>query len=137
MFNLFALWRDADDRLDVATLKEDFQTRFAFAGDYTIATRDLVFPRVTVLVLSRGDWEVEVWLRKGEDMTLEPTAVATALPPGAALPADFADYDTEIVLGFGDDPERLHSDDIIHLGEFVREAYPGVVIFDQYNVDLW
>ena len=40
-------------------------------------------------------------------------------------------------IGFGDDPERLHSDDIIHLGEFVREAYPGVVIFDQYNVDLW
>ena len=56
---------------------------------------------------------------------------------GTVLPPDFADYDTQIVLGFGDDPERLHTNDIIFLGEFVRETYPGVVIFDQYNVDLW
>ena len=70
-------------------------------------------------------------------MTLDPTAVAEALPAGTVLPPDFADYDTQIVLGFGDDPERLHTNDIIFLGEFVREMYPGVVIFDQYNVDLW
>ena len=137
MFNLFALWRDADDRLDMAALKDDFETRFAFAGDYTITTKDLVFPRVTIVVLTQGDWEVQVWLWKGEDMTLDPTAVAEALPAGTVLPPDFADYDAQIVLGFGDDPERLHTNDIIFLGEFVRETYPGVVIFDQYNVDLW
>ena len=31
----------------------------------------------------------------------------------------------------------VEPDDVIEIGEFVRGNYPGVVIYDQYNKDLW
>lgn len=43
----------------------------------------------------------------------------------------------EIAIGFGDDPDKLYTNDIIHIGEFIRENYAGVVIYDQYDEDVW
>ena len=71
-------------------------------------------------------------------MVLSPTELKKALGKNAnKLPSNFLDFNCEIAIGFADDPEKLHTNDIIDIGEFVRENYPGVVIYDQYNKDLW
>ena len=53
------------------------------------------------------------------------------------MPENFLSYNKELAIGFGDDPDRRFTDEIINIGEFVRENYPGVVIYDQYNQDVW
>ena len=70
-------------------------------------------------------------------MTLDLTELQKILGQKTKLPADFLSYNKEIAIGFGDDPEKKYTNEIIFVGEFVRENYPGVVIFDQYNQDVW
>ena len=95
-------------------------------------------PRTTIVILEKDGWEVRFFIRPGEDMTLNLPALKKEMGKNAAkLPADFLDYRTEIAFGFDDDPDQLFTDDVIEVGEFVRGNYPGVVIYDQYNKDLW
>ncbi len=106
--------------------------------DYQLSTKALEFPKATVVDLSKEGWRVRFSIRPNEDMTLSVSEVKKAMGKNASkLPANFLDYNCEIAIGLGNDPEKLHTGDIIEIAEFVRENYPGVVIYDQYNQDSW
>lgn len=137
MFTLFALLHDADGRIDHAALLRDFQQTFPFASEYTILSETQVFPATERVVLEKAGWRVRLTIRKQGSMSLSLPALQKILRPKAALPAHFLAYDTEIAIGFGDDPEDAHTNDILHIGEFVRENFSGVLIYDQYNQALW
>lgn len=137
MFNLFALVKDDDNRITPDSLIHDLQEKFAWAHEYQIEKEDLQFPQTTVVNLNKPDWHVRISIRPDEDMTLDTGELHKILHKKTTLPDDFLTYNTEIAIGFADDPEERYTDDIINLGEFIRDNYPGVVIFDQYNLDVW
>lgn len=137
MFTLFALLKDEDGLITPDSLIRDLVEKFAWIGEFRIEKEELSFPQTTRVVLHKPDWQVCFDIRSREEMTLDTGRLHEILAPKAALPADFLAYDTEMAIGFGDDPDRLYTDEVIFIGEFVRENYPGVVIFDQYNQDVW
>ena len=138
MFNLFALAKDDTGAINNDSLIRDLQRKLSSAVAYRIYTEDLQLPKTTIVVMAREGWQVRFAIRPGEDMVLSPTELKKALGKNVSkLPANFLDYNCEIAIGFADDPDKLYTDDIIEVGEFVRENYPGVVIYDQYNKDLW
>ena len=138
MFNLFALAKDDTGAINNESLIRDLKQKLRGVEAYHIYTKDLHMPKTTIVVMAREDWQVRFSIRPGEDMVLSPTELKKALGKNASkLPANFLDYNCEIAIGFADDPEKLYTEDIIEIGEFVRENYPGVVIYDQYNKDLW
>ena len=53
------------------------------------------------------------------------------------LPEGFDDYDTELIMHFNDDDEREHTDDIIFLTEFIKEQFPGVVLYNDADRDVF
>lgn len=137
MFTLFALVHDPAGAADNDTLIRDLQRHLVGIEAYQVAKKDLALPRMTVVDLTKDGWRVRFSLRRGESMTLGLPQLRKILDAKTALPEDFDSYDLEIAIGFGDDPDQQHTNDILQFGEFVRENYPGVVIFDQYNQDIW
>ena len=138
MFNLFALAKDDVGAINNESLIRDLQRKLSSAVAYRIYTEDLHLPKTTIVVMERNGWRASFDIRPGEHMVLLPSHLKKSLGKNASkLPANFMDYNCEIAFGFDDDPEQIHTDDIIEIGEFVRENYPGVVIYDQYNKDLW
>ncbi|MDO4723276.1 MAG: hypothetical protein Q4A97_00770 [Comamonadaceae bacterium] len=137
MFNLFALLHDPSGRIDNDSLMRELRQKFPWIGEYVVATEQLSFPDVTLVVLEKEGWRVEFEIREQDSMTLSLSALQKILQKKAALPENFLSYNKELAIGFGDDPDRRFTDEIIHIGEFVRENYPGVVIYDQYNEDVW
>ena len=137
MFNLFALAKDDAGSITNESLMRDLQNDPGFK-QFRIFTEDLQLPRTTIVVMEKDGWRVRFFIRPGADMTLSVTEVKKVMGKNAAkLPANFLDYNTEIAIVFGDDPGKRFTNDIIEIGEFVRGNYPGVVIFDQYNKDVW
>ena len=138
MFTLFALALDLSGTITPDALIDDLNTKFHGVKDYQLSTKALEFPKATVVDLSKEGWRVRFSIRPNDDMTLSVSEVKKAMGKNASkLPANFLDYNCEIAIGFGDDPDKLYTDDIIEIAEFIRENYPGVVIYDQYNKDLW
>ena len=138
MFTLFALVQDPTDAITNDALINDLNTKFHWVKDYQLSLKALEFPKTTVVDMSKEGWRVRFSIRPNEDMTLSVSEVKKVLGKNAKkLPANFLDYNCEIAIGFGDDPDKLYTDDIIEIGEFIRANYPGVVIYDQYNKDLW
>ena len=138
MFTLFALALDLSGTITPDALIDDLNTKFHGVKDYQLSTKALEFPKATVVDLSKEGWRVRFSIRPNDDMTLSVSEVKKAIGKNASkLPANFLDYNCEIAIGFGDDPDKLYTDDIIEIAEFIRENYPGVVIYDQYNKDLW
>ena len=136
-FNLFAIVKDHAGEIDNASLMRDLKKDGRFKK-FRLFTEDLHLPKTTIVVMEQDGWRVRFFIRPGEDMTLDLPALKKAMGKNAVkLPADFLDYRTEIAFGFADDPDQLFTDDVIEVGEFVRANYPGVVIYDQYNKDLW
>ena len=135
MFTLFALLKDPDEAVDNARLLRDIREQFAWARDYALSEEELVFPTFTNVVMRNGDWTVSFQIRRETDRSINLGPLRRAI--GARkLPPDFLAYDTEVAIGFADDPEREFTDDIINIGEFVREAYPGVVLLTSAG-GLW
>ncbi|MDO5289677.1 MAG: hypothetical protein Q4F13_08605 [Pseudomonadota bacterium] len=91
----------------------------------------------TLVVMEKENWKIEFEIREQEDMTISLTELQKILKKKTTLPENFLSYNKELAIGFGDDPDRRFTDEIINIGEFVRESYPGVVIYDQYNEDVW
>ncbi len=138
MFTLFALVQDDTGAITNESLMRDLNQKFHAISEYRLTTQDLHLPKTTIVVMEKSGWRVRFSIRPGEDMTLSVTRLRKALGKNASkLPTNFLDYNCEIAIGFGDDPEQQHADDVIEIGEFVRENYSGVVIYDQYNIDLW
>lgn len=137
MFTLFALVKDTSGAIDNDALMRDLTQKFHLASEFQIGTETLFFPRVTEVVMTKADWSVSFQIRPEDSMTLDLTELQKILGQKTKLPADFLSYNKEIAIGFGDDPEKKYTNEIIFVGEFVRENYPGVVIFDQYNQDVW
>ena len=138
MFNLFALVKDDTGAIHNESLIRDLKQKLRGVEAYHIYTKDLHMPKTTIVVMDREGWEVRFFIRPGESMVLSPVEVNKAIGKNASkLPANFLDYNCEIAFGFDDDPDETYTNDIIEIGEFVRENYPGVVIYDQYNKDLW
>ncbi|WP_347484784.1 hypothetical protein ABFV80_002589 [Vandammella animalimorsus] len=137
MFNLFALLYDPSGRIDNDSLMHDLRQKFSWIGQYAVCTEQLDFPDVTLVVLEKEGWRVEFEIREQDSMTLSLGALQKILKKKAALPGNFLACNKELAIGFGDDPDRRFTDEIIQIGEFVRENYPGVVIYDQYNEDVW
>ena len=138
MFTLFALALDLSGTITPDALIDDLNTKFHGVKDYQLSTKALEFPKATVVDLSKEGWRVRFSIRPNDDMTLSVSEVKKAMGKNASkLPANFLDYNCEIAIGFGDDPDKLYTDDIIEIAEFIRENYPGVVIYDQYNKELW
>ncbi len=136
-FNLFAIVKDHAGEIDNASLMRDLRKDARFQ-QFRLFTEDLHLPKTTIVVMEQDGWRVRFFIRPGEDMTLDLPALKKEMGKNAVkLPADFLDYRTEIAFGFADDPDQLFTDDVIEVGEFVRANYPGVVIYDQYNKDLW
>lgn len=135
MFTLFALLKDPDEAVDNERLLRDIREQFAWARDYELSEEELVFPKFTNVVMRNGDWKVSFQIRRdtGRSINLGPLRRAIGV---RKLPPDFLEYDTEVAIGFADDPERVYTDDIINIGEFVREAYPGVVLLTSAG-GLW
>ncbi|MFV0476256.1 MAG: hypothetical protein ACK5ME_00275 [Parahaliea sp.] len=137
MFTLFALLTDTSSLVTNDSLIRDLKKDLPGVEEYGISKKELVFPKVTVVLLQKAGWRVRFQIRKGENMTLSLPELQRILGTKTQLPTDLLSYNTEITIGFGDDPEKKYTNDIIFIGEFVRENYPGVVIFDQYNEDVW
>jgi len=138
MFNLFALVKDDTGTISNESLIRDLKQKLRGVEAYHIYTKALHMPKTTIVVMEREGWEVRFFIRPGENMVLSPVDVKKAIGKNASkLPANFLDCNCEIAFGFDDDPDHIHTNDIIEIGEFVRENYPGVVIYDQYNKDLW
>jgi len=138
MFNLFALVKDDTGAISNESLIRDLKQKFHGVQAYRISTQDLVMPRTTIVVMGREGWEARFFVRPGEDMVLSPAELKKALGKNASkLPDNFLDYNCEIAMVFGDDPDQEFTDDIIEIGEFIRDNYPSAVIIDQYNNDLW
>lgn len=137
MFTLFALLHDPSNSVDNDSLIRDLRQKFPWIKEYTVSTETLEFPAVTLVVMEKENWKVEFEIREQEDMTLSLTELQKILKKKTTLPENFLSYNKELAIGFGDDPDRRFTDEIINIGEFVRENYPGVVIFDQYNKDVW
>ena len=138
MFNLFALAKDDTGAINNDTLIRDLKQKLPGVNAYNIFKEDLQLPKTTIVVMEREGWRVRFFIRPGDNMVISPAELKKDLGKNASkLPANFMDYNCEIAFGFDDDPEQIHTDDIIEIGEFVRENYPGVVIYDQYNKDLW
>ena len=136
-FNLFAIVKDHAGEIDNASLMRDLKKDGRFEK-FRLFTEDLHLPKTTIVVMEKDGWRVSFDIRPGEHMTLHLPGLKKAMGKNAAkLPADFLAYRTEIAFGFADDPDQLFTDDVIEIGEFVRGNYPGVVIYDQYNKDLW
>ena len=134
---LFALVDDAKGAITNESLMRDLQ-QFHGIDEYRVFTKELELPKATIVVLEKAGWRVRVSIRPGEDMSLSVSAVKKALGKNASkLPANFLGYNCEIAIGFGDDPDKLYTDDIIEIAEFFKDNYPGLVIYDQYNRDLW
>ena len=137
MFNLFALAKDDIGAINNTSLIRDLQN-FHGIQQFRVFEKPLHMPRTTIVVMEKAGWEVRIDIRPGEHMTLSLSALKKLMGKNASkLPANFLDYNCEIAIGFGDDPDQAFTDDIIEIGEFFRENYPGLVIFDQYNDDLW
>ena len=62
-------------------------------------------------------------------MKRPPGSTAPPLPARTPLAPMFALLEN--------DADKLYANDIVFIGEFIRENYPGVVIYDPYNEDLW
>ncbi|WP_143326763.1 hypothetical protein [Vandammella animalimorsus] len=137
MFNLFALLYDPTGSVDNDSLMDDLKQRFPWIKEYRVFTETLQFPAITRVILEKDGWRVRFNIREQEDMTLSLSRLQKILKKKTALPENFLSYNKELAIGFGDDPDRRFTDEIIHIGEFVRENYPGVVIYDQYNEDVW
>lgn len=137
MFNLFALLNDDAHTLDNDALIRDLTALLPGIEKYEVVKQRLVFPKVEQVRLKTEDWHARLEIRQDEDMTLSLPILKKVLGKKTQLPDDFLDYNTELVLGFDDDPDKKYTNDIIFIGEFVRENYPGVVIYDQYNEDVW
>ena len=138
MFTLFALALDLTGTITPDALIDDLNTKFHGVKDYQLSTKALEFPKATVVDLSKEGWRVRFSIRPNDDMTLSVSEVKKAIGKNASkLPANFLDYNCEIAIGFGDDPDKRYTDDIIEIAEFIRENYPGIVIYDQYNKELW
>lgn len=137
MFTLFALLPDASGGVTNDSLIRDVKKGLPGVEEFEISKKELVFPKVTVVLLQKLGWRVRLQIRKDEGRTLSLPELQRILGTKTQLPADFSSYNTEIAIGFGDDPEKQYANDIIFVGEFVRENFPGVVIFDQYNEDVW
>ncbi|MBP7451401.1 MAG: hypothetical protein KA914_01265 [Ottowia sp.] len=137
MFTLFALVKDTTNAIDNEALIHDLKNELPGIEQYEIAKKELVFPKVTVVQLLNRGWRVRFQIRSEDSMTLSLEALQKILGKKTQLPPDFLSYNKEIAIGFGDDPDKLYTNDIIFIGEFIRENYPGVVIYDQYNEDVW
>ena len=138
MFNLFALAKDDTGAINNDSLIRDLKQKLPGVDAYHIFKEDLQLPKTTIVVMEREGWRVSFDIRPGEHMVISPAELKKDLGKNASkLPASFMDCNCEIAFGFGDDPDQIYTDDIIEIGEFVRENYPSVVIYDQYNKDLW
>ncbi|MDO5289675.1 MAG: hypothetical protein Q4F13_08595 [Pseudomonadota bacterium] len=137
MFTLFALLHDPSNSIDNESLIRDLSQKFPWIKEYTVSTETLEFPAITRVILEREGWRVRFNIREQEDMTLSLSELQKILKKKTTLPENFLSYNKELAIGFGDDPDRRFTDEVINIGEFVRENYPGVVIFDQYNKDVW
>lgn len=138
MFNLFALVKDPDGAITNDTLIHDLERGFPFLAEYAVSKKDLIMPRTTIVVLAKQDWTIRLSIRDQENMSVTPAHVLKyARKRKTVFPDHFESYDTEIAIGFSADPEQEYTDDIIYMGEFIRENYPGVFIWDQYNRTSW
>lgn len=137
MLTLFALVKDDADAITNDTLVRDLKHKLALAKEFAITTETLVFPRVTEVVMTKGNWSVRFEIRPESSRTLSVKELQKILGKKTQLPPDCQRYNKEIAVGFGGDPQKEHTNEIIFIGEFLRESYPGVVIFDQYNQDVW
>lgn len=135
MFTLFALLRDPDEEIDNDRLMRDIREQFAWAREYEVFEHELVFPKFTDVVMRKDAWKASFQIRRdtGRSINLGPLRRAIGV---RKLPPDFLEYDTEIAIRFDDDPEREYTDEIINIGEFMRETYPGIVLLTSAG-GLW
>lgn len=139
MFTLFGYLSDPENRLDEAAFVRDVRAEWGWSRDYDITIEQLVMPRMPEIVMAHADgWRIRVQIRKDTARSTNLPVLARALRRKKVdLPAGFEGHDTELALRFDDDPEREHTDDVIDFGEYVRRSYPGVVLYNQYDEDLW
>lgn len=138
MFTLFAFLSDPTGAVDNDALLTNIRENFAWAREFEITTEKLHWPDFTNVVMIKDGWKVSFQIRTDTGRSLNLPVLGRALRrKKIQLPAGFDDYTTEIAIGFGDDPDRVFTDDIINIGEFIRETYPGVVIYNAYEVELW
>ena len=141
MFTLFALVKDTTNAIDNEALIHDLKNELPGIEQYEIAKKELVFPKVTVVQLLNRGWRVRFQIRSEDSMTLSLEALQKILGKKTQLPPDFLSYNKEIAIGFGDDPDKLYTNDIIFIGEIkfrldhrtgMRQSFrPRIVKFRQ------
>ena len=138
MFSLFALLKDPAT-LTPESLAVLLQERFFDISSYTVTLEDLYWPRFTNVVLTHSDgWGMWFQIRQEDGRSIDPPTLGKYLRrKKVALPEGFDDYDTELIMHFNDDDERAHTDDIIFLTEFIKEQFPGVVLYNDADRDVF
>jgi hypothetical protein len=130
------LLRGDANEITNASLIGDIKAKFPLASEFNIYEKALVIPRTTVIEMEREDSSIRISIRPDDNMTIDLGYYAPLISKEEPLPEDFLDYNIEIAIGFWDNPEDEHSDDVIFMSEFFKAKYPGIVIFD-WNRNRW
>lgn len=126
-FVLYALLKSAAGLRSVEELKDRVEVAFAGGRDFAVGWEAIPFSEGKVLRLSWGDWSVNLRFVDGPQAQENLQEIRRRLPGETSQ--RLADCRRYLHVFFGDDPERMHTSQVVDLMKFLEEL-EDVLVFD-------
>jgi hypothetical protein len=133
MFALYALLTDEAPAISNETLARDLQQWFKNHTDFWIKTEKLPFGNRENLILRWPSWGIRVAYEEGEKVESDSVEIQKLL--ASAAPCDLSRFRRRVRVVFGDDDGREHTNETIHMMDFLQRI-PGAVVFDPQQNEI-
>lgn len=137
-WSLYALLTDEASPIDAAWLTSEC-TRVFVGHGCSIAETFQPFARWPALLLRWGPWSARLAYDAGDPVLADSRYIQRVAGDTAptGVPADrIGRCDRRIRVVFGDDPERVYTDQMLWIIDFLRDI-PGGVLFDTAREAWW
>ena len=126
MFSLYALLGKNSPPMTNASLAIDLNQYFRNETDFSLKFERLPFAKHDTLALRWGSWLVRVSYDEGDHVKADSATIQAWL--GKRSPTDLSTIDRRVRVVFGADEDRVYTNQIIYLMDFLREIEDCVVV---------
>ena len=132
-FALYALLGPDSPELSSDSLAADLRALFGEEDNFSVEVERLPFAKGPTLALRWGAWLARVSYEEGERVVEDSRFIQHTV--GGSAPFDLSVISRRIRVVFGDDDERVHTNQMIFLVDYLQ-AIDGVVLFDPQQAEL-
>lgn len=130
-FTIHGLLGDEAPEISNKSLAEDLRKYFRNEPGFSLEFETLPFSSEPTLALYWGDWLVRVSYEEGEEVEKD----AKEIQRRTDSPSDFSKFHRQIRMIFGSDDEKIYTNEIIYLLDYLQQI-EGVLVYDPQQNDF-